>query len=81
MECGCLLTSYPLVDENYRNLLVATFPTRSHSVRNLGMLPLSLKLFYALRAGESFYRPNLPFKKADVILLELTPKTQQQLAL
>jgi hypothetical protein len=37
-------------------------------------------LHYALLAGESLYRPNLPFKKAGVILLELTPISQQQLA-
>jgi hypothetical protein len=39
----------------------------------------SVVLQRAFHASESLYRPNLPIKKARMILLELTPKMQRQL--
>jgi Domain of unknown function (DUF4113) len=55
--------------EHFSNSATVSLPIATSDTAEL--------LHYALRAAESLYRSILPFKKAGVIMLELTPITQQ----
>ncbi len=55
---------------HYSNSVAVSLPVATNATPEL--------LHYALRAAESLYQPHYEFKKAGVLLLNLTPATQTQ---